>query len=84
MGLNELREIGFNEEVKLGERVLHVQTEIMGRASPVIKTTVMEGGALRASETNPCPEDKSVDEVREIAWRQHRSCVEGVAGGEVG
>ena len=39
--LDELREIGFNEDVKLGGRTLHVQTEILGRASPIIKTTVM-------------------------------------------
>ena len=81
--LDELREIGFNEDVTVSGRVLHVQTEVMGRASPVIKTTVMEGGALRASETQPCPDISNVGQVRELASAQHRECVERVARGEV-
>lgn len=73
------REIGFNDQVKIDGRTLNVQTEVSGAAQVLIRTVVMEGGAVRLSETRPLPMDaRDIAELRAAVEAQHKWAV-GVA-----
>ena len=50
-----LRNIGFSATVKRGERVLHVQTEVLGQEQLFVKCTVLESGAVRFSRSEQWP-----------------------------
>ena len=41
----EIYEIGFNDQISVGERGFHIQTEVFGKAEVKVKTTVLEGGS---------------------------------------
>jgi hypothetical protein len=71
------RNLGFNDSVTVGERQLHVQTEVMGRQEMVICTTVLEGGTVRVAEKQVIgAEVTGAEELRVAVERQHRRHVE--------
>jgi hypothetical protein len=80
----ELRAIGFADNVEHKGASIHIQTEILAREKIRIKTTVLEGGAVRAKFTEPFqPEgDDAVAETREAARLQHAQVLEGLVAGE--
>jgi hypothetical protein len=83
--IEQAREIGFNNQVELNGRALHVQTEVTGSEALVIRTLVMEAGTVRSSETQACPQDATdIEAVRLAVEAQHRRRVEMCKRGEVG
>ncbi len=77
------RDIGFYDSVELDGRVYHVQTEVVGRREPVIRTTVLDGGAVVLAERQAYPAgEDDVDVVRDIIERHHRRLVIKVGRGE--
>jgi hypothetical protein len=76
------RAIGFNEDVRYGGRVFHVQTEVQGDAMLRICTIVTESGAVWKKETTGCPMDlDSLLELEKLVYGQHKRWVERVGGG---
>jgi len=80
-GLQALRKIGFNDDVGFQGRTFHVQTEITTRHGIVAKTTVLEGGIVRMTSSNPCPE--TANEASTTAQAQHEQCRAQVERGEL-
>jgi len=79
--LQALRKIGFNDDVGLHGRTFHVQTEVTTRRGVVAKTTVLEGGIVRLTSSNPCP--PSATEAQAAARAQHDDCKGQVERGEL-
>ena len=79
---------GFNTDVKLGDRVLHVQTEDRGPNHPSIDTVVYQNGRIfhrKASNyeqfaTSP---EFSADELYRRVAEQHRTVIESIRAGEL-
>ena len=68
----EARSIGFNESVTVGGRVLHVQTEILGRNEITIRTTIIDGGTVQLAESHACnPDATHLEQLRALAQEQH-------------
>lgn len=78
----DVRSLGHNNAVELGERKLMVQTEVLGKGEFKIRTTVLERGVVRYSESNPCPGDQ-LEQVRPLVDAQHARNLERVQRGEV-
>jgi hypothetical protein len=74
--LADARNLGFNDSVAVGERHLHVQTEVLGRRELVICTTVLEGGTVRVAEKQELDVETPAEEVRAVVERQHRRHVQ--------
>ncbi len=79
---------GFNTDVKVGDRVLHVQTEDRGPAHPSIDTVVYQSGRIfhrRASnyEQFASSAEFSVEELHKRVAEQHRSVIESIRAGEL-
>ena len=82
MPANDPRSLGHNNHVELNGRKLMVQTEVLGKAELKVRTTVLESGVVRYSESNPCPAS-GLEEVRPIVEAQHARNLERVQRGEV-
>lgn len=82
MPVKDPRSLGHNNHVELDGRKLMVQTEVLGRAELKVRTTVLESGVVRYSESNPCPANQ-LEEVRSIVEAQHARNLERVQRGEV-
>jgi hypothetical protein len=82
MAAKDPRTLGHNKSVELGGRRLMVQTEVLGKGELKIRTTVLESGVVRYSESNPCP-GNDVEQVRPLVDAQHARNVERVQRGEV-
>lgn len=81
--LDQIRKIGFNTSVDVGDRNLHVQTEVLTRKQVVMRTLVLEGGAILRAERHPCPEHLEAPEELEAYVRQrHYESVEALKSGE--
>ena len=75
--------IGFNTHVTVGERQLHVQTEVFGRDRLRMLTTVTEGGEVLVSREAWCDDDLAVyEEIQWAAEQQHESAVSEARAGE--
>jgi hypothetical protein len=79
---------GFNTDVKLGDRVLHVQTEDRGPNHPSIDTVVYQNGRIfhrKASnyEQFASSPDFSADELHRRVAEQHRTDIESIRAGEL-
>jgi len=74
--LMDPRELGFNDSVTVGERHLHVQTEVLGRREMVICTTVLEGGTVRVAEKRVLDAETTAEEIQAVVERQHRRHVQ--------
>lgn len=71
------RKIGFNTPVSVGERTLHVQTEVLGRERTVIRTTVLERGVVQFIDTQDCPSEAlDLEGIKRAAEAQHKACIE--------
>jgi hypothetical protein len=79
---------GFNTDVRIGERVFHVQTEDRGPSHPVIDTVVYQHGRVvhrRASNYKHFAESAEFNptELRERVEEQHRVVIEDLHAGEL-
>jgi hypothetical protein len=82
---------GFNTDIRVGERVFHVQTEDRGPSRPVIDTMVYQNGRVlhrRSSDYKGFRDSAefSADALHERVQQQHKRVIEdlrcGVIGGE--
>jgi hypothetical protein len=82
---------GFNTDIRVGERVFHVQTEDRGPSRPVIDTMVYQNGRVlhrRSSDYKDFRDSAefSHDALHERVQQQHKTVIEdlrsGVLGGE--
>jgi hypothetical protein len=79
---------GFNTDVKVGERVLHVQTEDRGPNHPSIDTVVYQNGRIfhrKASnyEQFASSAEFHPEELRRRVAEQHRTVIESIRAGEL-
>lgn len=75
--LDSIRKIGFNTSVTVGGRNLHVQTEVLVGDRILIRTMVLEGGAVRQTERLACPDNlESPEEVEAYVRGRHQQHVE--------
>jgi hypothetical protein len=82
--VRQAREIGFNDNLKLDGHSIQVQTEVGGVGALVIRTTVMEGGGIRWTQSLPCPtESGDIAVVRVAVHAQHQRVIELVKRGGV-
>ena len=82
---HDIRRIGFNDNVKVDGRALHIQTEVLQRGGYVMRTTVLEGGSVQFAASEPCPEDiRDHERIRALVKLQHEAVVGKVIRGEVG
>jgi hypothetical protein len=77
---------GFNTDVKVGDLVLHVQTEDRGKRSSVIDTVVYTGGRVlhrrKRSYADRLEDPSFTDEVlRKWLEEQHRAVIEELRSG---
>jgi hypothetical protein len=79
---------GFNTDVKIGDRVLHVQTEDRGPNHPSIDTVVYQNGRIfhrKASnyEQFAASAEFSPEELHRRVAEQHRTVIESIRAGEL-
>jgi hypothetical protein len=79
---------GFNSDLKLGDLVLHVQTEDRRPRVPMVDTTVYAGGRVvfrRKTNYEERIKEPGFDDqtVRTMLEEQHRSVIEGLRSGEI-
>jgi hypothetical protein len=77
---------GFNTDIRVGERVFHVQTEDRGPTHPAIDTAVYQNGrVLHRRSSNyqefAASEDFSSDELRRRVEGQHRAVIDDLRSG---
>ncbi|HYL69228.1 MAG TPA: hypothetical protein VEX69_08675 [Candidatus Limnocylindria bacterium] len=77
---------GFNTDVRVGEKVFHVQTEDRGPMHPAIDTAVYQNGRVlhrRSSnyEQFVASEEFSTDELRRRVETQHRAVIDDLRSG---
>lgn len=80
--------LGFNSDLKLGDLVLHVQTEDRRPRATVVDTTVYAGGRVvyrRKTAYEEQAKQPGFDDaaVRQMLEDQHRSVLEGLRSGEI-
>jgi len=80
---------GFNTDVRVGDRVFHVQTEDRGPNRPVIDTTVYQNGRVLHRRTSDYKHFAESSEfgpgsLRERVEEQHRAVIEGLRSGAIG
>jgi hypothetical protein len=81
--------LGFNSDLKLGDLVLHVQTEDRRPRSSAVDTIVYSGGRVtyrRKTSYEERLKEPGFDEaaIRQLLEDQHRSIIEGLRSGEIG
>jgi hypothetical protein len=79
---------GFNTDVTLGERVLHVQTEDRGPQHPRIDTVVYRNGHILHRQTSDYAEfaeaaDFSAEALKQRVEGQHRQVIESLRAGSL-
>lgn len=76
---------GFNQNIKYGGEVYHVQTEDGGRDNPVVTTVVFKNGVTVASRRTSYSDilsfEKLDEVVREIMREQHQAVVRDLKAG---
>ncbi|HVN09710.1 MAG TPA: hypothetical protein VMV61_12085 [Patescibacteria group bacterium] len=80
--------LGFNSDLKLGDLVLHIQTEDRRPRSTAVDTTVYAGGRVvyrRKTSYDDQAHQPGFDDasVRQLLEDQHRSILEGLRSGEI-
>ena len=80
--------LGFNSDLKLGDLVLHIQTEDRRPRSTAVDTTVYAGGRVvyrRKTGYDEQAQQPGFDDaaVRQLLEDQHRSILEGLRSGEI-
>lgn len=80
----DIRKIGFNDNVRVDGRAFHIQTEVLQRGGYVMRTTVLEGGTVQFATSEPCPGNvQDHERIRALVRLQHESYVGKVIRGEV-
>jgi hypothetical protein len=79
---------GFNTDVKVGDRVLHVQTEDRGPAHPSIDTVVYQNGRIfhrksSSYEHFAASSDFNPEDLHFRVSEQHRTVIEALRAGEL-
>jgi hypothetical protein len=87
-GAKSFVRFGFNSDLKLGDLVLHVQTEDRRPRLPMVDTTVYAGGRVvfrRKTNYEERMKEPGFDDqmVRNMLEEQHRSVLEGLRSGEI-
>lgn len=81
--LEQLRDLGYYDLVEADGREFHVQTEVFraGSGDLVVRTTVLDGGTVSLSKSEPYPLEACVDVAhgRALVERQHRGVVAQLA-----
>ncbi len=77
---NDCHTIGFNQQVDVGNRSYHVQTEVVGSKQLSVRTTVLEGGVVCDRFSQPLASDEYAA-AQTAAEQQHRTVVDRVAHG---
>ena len=80
--------LGFNSDLKLGDLVLHVQTEDRRPRASAVDTNVYSGGRViyrRKTSYEERVNEPGSDEaaIRQLLEDQHRSIIEGLRSGEI-
>jgi hypothetical protein len=80
--------LGFNTEIQVGEQACHVQTEVHGKAHPVIDTVVYVRGRVlhrRSQSYQDVAALPGFDEetLRPRVEEQHRAVIEGLRAGSI-
>ena len=80
--------LGFNSDLKLGDLVLHVQTEDRRPRASAVDTNVYSGGRViyrRKTSYEERVNEPGFDEaaIRQLLEDQHRSIIEGLRSGEI-
>jgi len=80
--------LGFNSDLKLGDLVLHVQTEDRRPRASAVDTIVYSGGRVayrRKTSYEERVNQPGFDEaaIRQLLEDQHRSIIEGLRSGEI-
>jgi len=80
---DELLELGRNEFVKRGERMLNIQTEVRAGVAMTIVTQIFDGGAIIHNSVQDVPRDEAdlKKRVGRIAGMQHYEAVANVRRG---
>ena len=79
---------GFNTDVRVGDRVFHVQTEDRGPNRPVIDTTVYQNGRVLHRRTSDYKHfvdsaEFAPEGLRERVEEQHRAVIEDLRSGAI-
>lgn len=79
---------GFNTDVKVGNTVLHVQTEDRGPGNPVLDTTIYVAGRVMAKRTTSYQDflaspDFDESELHTMLEQQHKQIIEEVRSGQL-
>jgi hypothetical protein len=80
---------GFNTDIRVGQRVFHVQTEDRGPSRPVIDTMVYQNGRVlhrrscdyREFKDSP---DFNADALHDRVQQQHKNVIEDLRSGAIG
>jgi hypothetical protein len=77
---------GFNTDVRVGEKIFHVQTEDRGPSHPVIDTAVYQNGRVVHRRSSNYLEfaasaDSSIEGVRQRVEEQHRAVIQELRSG---
>jgi hypothetical protein len=79
---------GFNTDVKVGDRILHVQTEDRGPAHPSIDTVVYQNGRIFHRKSSnyehfAASADFNAEDLHFRVSEQHRTVIEAIRAGEL-
>jgi hypothetical protein len=80
---------GFNTDIRVGEKIFHVQTEDRGPSHPVIDTAVYQNGRVVHRRSSNYQEyaassDFSAEGVRQRVQEQHRAIIQELRSGALG
>jgi hypothetical protein len=85
VGPDDFRKIGFNSDVVLGTRTIHVQTEVVGTVEYTARTMALEGGVVLLTQKTVLPPGvQGQAAVEALVHAQHTQIVARVQGGQVG
>lgn len=82
-GTVEIYEIGFNDQIEVGSRGFHIQTEILGKTELKIKTTVLEGGTTKHVAARLWSSAIGVEELQDLAETQHKLIIDKVLRNDI-
>lgn len=80
---------GFNTDVRVGEKIFHIQTEDRGPSHPVIDTAVYQNGRVLHRRSSNYREfaasaEFSPEGVRQRVEEQHRAVIQEIRSGTLG
>lgn len=82
--LEQRRSIGFNDDVRCGTRLFHVQTEVVGTDGMTVRSTVVENGIVRLMHKRLLPPE--LDDLATAAAfveAHHQETLQKAASGDI-